>query len=68
MTIKTIIKLSCDESIAIMREINWIQANMCFKTKYEQKTARVEIKQLAKKLQALLSGTPSGANQERRKP
>ena len=55
MTLKEIEKISCDDCISILQRINRLKENMCFKTVYEEKTARAEIKALAKELQELLT-------------
>ena len=49
MTQKQILAITADEeAMDILKEISHIQSNMCFKTTYEQKTAKAEMKQLAK--------------------
>lgn len=51
MTQKQILALAADdEAMDILKEISHIQFNMSFKTVYEQKTAKAEMKQLAKEL------------------
>ena len=41
---------STEDCMEILKEIEKIQSNMCYKTVYEQKTARAEMKRLAKEL------------------
>ena len=51
MTQKQILALAADEeAMDILKEISHIQFNMSFKTVYEQKTAKAQMKQLAKEL------------------
>lgn len=51
MTQKQILAIAADEeAMDILKEIAFIQSNMCFKTIYEQKDAKTEMKQLAKEL------------------
>lgn len=51
MTQKQILALAADEeAMDILKEIAFIQSNMCFKTIYEQKDSKAEMKQLAKEL------------------
>lgn len=51
MTQKQILALAADdEAMDILKEIASIQSNMCFKTIYEQKSSKAEMKQLAKEL------------------
>lgn len=54
MTMKEIIKMANNSEVMYMlEEIAEIQANMCFKTIYEQKTAMKKIKNLAKEIQEI---------------
>lgn len=39
-----------EEAMYILCQIKYIQSNMCYKTEFEQKTAKAEMKQLAKEL------------------
>lgn len=49
MTQKQVLAIAADEeAMDILKEISHIQFNMSFKTVYEQKTAKAEMKQLAK--------------------
>lgn len=49
MTQKQVLAIAADEeAMDILKEISHIQFNMSFKTAYEQKTAKEEMKQLAK--------------------
>ena len=51
MTQKQIFALAAnEEAMDILKEIESIQRNMCHKTIYEQKTAKAEMKRLAKEL------------------
>ena len=51
MTQKEIFAIaSTEDCMEILKEIEKIQSNMCFKTAYEQKTAKAEMKRLAKEL------------------
>lgn len=54
MTTKEIKKLSCEDCISILNEINRIKRNMIHKTKWEQKSANKEINALANELKTLL--------------
>lgn len=51
MTQKQILEIAAnDDAMDILKEIAHIQNNMCYKTIYEQKTAKAEMKRLAKEL------------------
>ena len=51
MTCKEILRIASDEVCMLMlKEIGEMQANMGSKTVYEQKTAKAEIKRIAKEL------------------
>lgn len=51
MTQKQIFEITAnEEAMDILKEIAHIQNNMCFKTIYEQKTAKAEMKHLAREL------------------
>lgn len=51
MTCKEILKITSDKVCMLMlKEIEEMQANMSSKTVYEQKTAKAEIKRIAKEL------------------
>ena len=51
MTCKEILRLTSDEVCMLMlKEIAEMQSNMGSKTVYEQKTAKAEIKRIAKEL------------------
>lgn len=51
MTQKDLIEIaSNDEMMDILKEIAFIQQNMCHKTIYEQKTAKAQMKRLAKEI------------------
>lgn len=48
MSMKKIIEIASNEdAMSYLEEIARIQSNMCFKTQYEQKSAKMEIKRLA---------------------
>lgn len=51
MTQKQIIEIAANEdALDMLEKIAHIQRNMCHKTAYEQKTAKAEMKRLAKEL------------------
>ena len=51
MTQKEILTLAADsELMSILQNISYIQSNFEFKTVYEQKTAKQEMKRLAKSI------------------
>ncbi len=51
MTQKQLIELASNEELMrMMEKIAEIQSNMCNKTIYEQKTAKAEMKRLAKEI------------------
>lgn len=51
MTQKEIFAIaSSQDSMEIIKEIAEIQRNLCYKTVYEQKTAKAKMKRLAKEL------------------
>lgn len=55
MSQKQILELAAnDEAMEILKEIAYIQSNMCHKTIYEQKTATRKMRQLAKELLELI--------------
>lgn len=57
MTQKQIFALAAnEEAMDILKEIESIQRNMCHKTIYEQKTAKAEMKRLAKELLNTIGG------------
>jgi len=57
MTYKQIFAITAnEEAMDILKEIAHIQGNMCFKTIYEQKTAKAEMKRLAKELLETIGG------------
>lgn len=57
MTQKQIFAIAAnEEAMDILKEIEFIQRNMCHKTIYEQKTAKAEMKRLAKELLDTISG------------
>nr|DAM44178.1 MAG TPA: hypothetical protein [Caudoviricetes sp.] len=57
MTQKQIFAITAnEEAMDILKEIAHIQGNMCFKTIYEQKTAKAEMKRLAKELLETIGG------------
>lgn len=51
MTQKDLMKIASDErAMDLLREIAEIQSNMCFKTVYEQKTAKQKMQRMAKEI------------------
>lgn len=51
MTQKEILKIAANEdTMDILKEIAFIQRNMCNKTVYEQKSAKAQMKKLVKEL------------------
>lgn len=57
MSIKQIMEIASNENaMELLREIAFIQSNMCFKTVYEQKTAKQEMKKLAKMIMEEVEG------------
>lgn len=51
MTQKQILAIAASEdAMNILKEIEHIQSNMCYKTEYEQRSAKAEMKRLAKEL------------------
>ncbi len=57
MTQKQIFAITAnEEAMDILKEIAHVQDNMCFKTIYEQKTAKAEMKRLAKELLETIGG------------
>lgn len=57
MTQKQIFEITAnEEAMDILKEIARIQDNMCFKTIYEQKTAKAEMKRLARELLETIGG------------
>ena len=54
MTQKQILEIASNkEAMEILKEIAHIQSNLEYKTVYEQKSAKAEMKELAKALQEL---------------
>ncbi len=51
MTQKDLIKIASDErAMDLLREIAMIQSNMCYKTIYEQKSAKQKMHRMAKEI------------------
>lgn len=51
MTQKQVLEIAANEdAMDILKEIAFIQRNMCHKTVYEQKSAKAKMKKLAKEL------------------
>lgn len=55
MTQKQILEIAANEdAMFLLQEIAYIQRNMCYKTIYEQKTAKAKMKNKAKEIMEVL--------------